>query len=50
MPNTELYYINKYKTLPFFDVLKTNKYFYCIADAKANNFVAGYDKNFKCDD
>jgi len=49
-PRTELYFIEKYKIPPFFDVLKPNKYFYCIADAKANNFVAWYDLNFKCDD
>jgi len=49
-PKTELYFIEKYKIPPFFDVLKPNKYFYCIADAKANNFVAWYDLDFKCDD
>ncbi len=49
-PNTDINLINKYKIPPFFDVLKTNKYFYCIAYAKANNFVSGYDINFKCND
>ncbi len=49
-PNTDISFVNKYKIPPFFDVLKQNKYFYCISDAKANNYVSGYDLNYKCDD
>ncbi len=49
-PNTDIFFVNKYKFPPFFDVLQKNKYFYCIADAKANNYVAWYDVNYKCND
>jgi len=49
-PNTDMTFINKYKIPPFFDVLNKNKYFYCISDAKANDYVSGYDLSYKCDD
>ncbi|MDD3646448.1 MAG: S-layer homology domain-containing protein [Candidatus Gracilibacteria bacterium] len=49
-PNTELEFIQKYDTEPFFDVHKNNKYFYCIANAKESNFVQGYNIGEACDD
>jgi len=49
-PNTDIDFINKYNTSPFFDINIDNKYFYCIADAKENNFVLWYDISSKCSD
>lgn len=49
-PNTDVEFLNKYTTNPFFDISDGNKYFYCISDAKENNFVNGYDPSFTCDD
>lgn len=49
-PEVDVYFTNKYINPPFFDVNKTNKNFYCIADAKENNFVKGYDNSYKCND
>jgi hypothetical protein len=40
VPNTPDYLKEKYNnTKPFFDVSGSNDYFYCIADAKDNDFV-----------
>ena len=49
-PNASEEFINKYKIEPFFDVWLDNKYFYCISDAKDNNFVLGYDVWVECND
>lgn len=49
-PNARLDILDKYTTQPFYDVFKTNKYFYCIGYAKDKSFVNGYDTNFRCDD
>lgn len=49
-PNTDIEFIQKYNTEPFFDVFQDNKYFYCIANAKENNFVQWYDIWDACDD
>ncbi|MDD5213749.1 MAG: PKD domain-containing protein [Candidatus Gracilibacteria bacterium] len=49
-PNTPLDLITKYSGLtPFFDVVQTNKNFYCISEGKENGFAVGYDKSYKCD-
>lgn len=48
IPNTGEDLLNKYEIEPFFDVWLNNKYFYCISDAKENNFVLGYNKWVKC--
>lgn len=51
MPYTDSSLLGQYQnTNPFFDVPKENKYFYCIADATQNNFVAGYDAWYVCQD
>lgn len=41
--------IIRYTTNPFVDILKTNKYFYCISYAKGQNIINGYalDSNGK---
>ena len=49
-PNTDIEFLSKYTLEPFFDIPDSNKYFYCISDAKENSFVNGYDANFTCDD
>jgi hypothetical protein len=49
-PNTDIEFLSKYNTDPFFDISDGNKYFYCISDAKENSFVNGYDVDFTCDD
>ncbi|MFK7779910.1 MAG: PKD domain-containing protein [Candidatus Gracilibacteria bacterium] len=50
-PNTALDLINKYENeTTFFDINKTNKYFYCIASAAADNHVTGYHPGTTCDD
>lgn len=50
-PNTPEELTTKYSwTQPFFDVLNNNKYFYCIADAKDNNYVVWYNKWYVCED
>jgi hypothetical protein len=41
MPFTDSDLIFSYAgTKPFFDVNEQSKYFYCVADASKNNFVA----------
>ena len=49
-PNTDIEFLSKYTEKPFFDIPDTNKYFYCVSDAKENSFVNGYDASFTCDD
>jgi len=49
-PNTDTVFLNKYTKKPFFDISKSNKYFYCISDAKSNNFIKWYDINYICTD
>lgn len=50
-PNTPLDLITKYSWLtPFFDVVQTNKNFYCISEWKENWFAVWYNKSYKCDD
>lgn len=49
-PNTSIEILNQYKWEPFFDVWLDNKYFYCISDAKENDFVLGYNPWVKCND
>ncbi|MCD5380558.1 PKD domain-containing protein [Candidatus Gracilibacteria bacterium] len=49
-PNTDFGLIQEYSTaLTFYDVEKTNKYFYCIAEADDKGYVKGYDKGYKCE-
>lgn len=52
MPNTPSALVEKYQSIPnvFFDVTKSNKYYYCIADALQNDVVKGYDAGYKCAD
>ncbi len=50
-PNTDFEYIKKYSSsVPFFDVLETNKYFYCISESDANNYVKWYGYSYVCED
>lgn len=49
-PYTDLSYIQTYIDRPFFDVDQNNKYFYCIAYAKDNNFVQWYEQWESCED
>ena len=42
--------LDKYDKNPFFDVWLNNKYFYCIADAKSDNFVLWYKPWDRCID
>ena len=49
-PSVDYSFIEKYKTKPFYDVWLDNKYFYCISDALANNYVNWYDVSYTCDD
>jgi hypothetical protein len=42
-PNVDYNLIEKYSETPlFFDISKTNKYYYCIADAENKRYVVGY--------
>ncbi len=51
VPNTPASLFQQYENAnPFFDVPKTNQYFYCIADASAQNFVAWYNPWHVCQD
>ena len=49
-PNVSEYFTETYKEKPFFDVWLDNKYFYCVSDAKENNFVLGYNPWVRCND
>jgi hypothetical protein len=49
-PNVDTEFLDLYTQKPFFDISSANKYYYCISDTKANNFVSGYDVDFTCDD
>jgi len=50
-PFTAYDLVKKYENKKvFFDVNKTNKYYYCIADSENNLSVNGYDKSTTCDD
>jgi len=50
-PHTEFSFIQKYaNTHPYFDINTDDKYFYCVADADANNYVKGYDPGYQCED
>jgi len=43
--------INKFEnTQTFFDINKTNKYFYCIESAADDRFVSGYHPGSTCND
>lgn len=49
-PSTPMDLITKYSgTNPFFDVIQTNKNFYCISEWKNSGFAVWYDKSYKCD-
>lgn len=50
-PNTALDLVTKYenKTV-FYDINKTNKYFYCIADSSNSWYVSGYHPWTACED
>ena len=49
-PNTDFWLIQEYSTaLTFYDVDKSNKYFYCIAEADDKWYVKWYDKWYKCE-
>jgi len=50
IPNVDIDFLNNYKEKPFFDVWLENKYFYCIADAKNDNYVLGYKPWDSCKD
>lgn len=48
-PETTMYYRSKYYWVDiFYDIDVTNKYFYCIAEAKEKNYVKWYDEWFTC--
>jgi len=48
-PETTMYYREKYYWENiFYDINVTNKYFYCIAEAKKKNYVKWYDAWFVC--
>jgi hypothetical protein len=50
-PNTVFDLINKYENKSiFYDINKTNKYFYCIASASDEWFVSGYHPWTACED
>jgi len=49
-PDTSIDLISKYKTPPYYDILKENKYFYCISEAKQIETVKWYDISHKCED
>lgn len=50
-PNTALDLINNFEDKQlFFDINKTNKYYYCIASANDDWFVSGYHPWTTCDD
>ncbi len=50
-PHTKFEFVEKYLGEDvYFDIDSGNKYFYCVADADANNFVKWYDAGFQCDD
>ena len=49
-PNTDFSLIQEYSTaLTFYDVAKTNKYFYCIAEADNKWYVKWYDTWYTCE-
>ena len=50
VPNVNIEFFDKYKEKPFFDVWLNNKYFYCISDAKSDEFVLGYKPWDSCKD
>lgn len=48
-PHTELQFLQNYTTKDvYFDVQRENPYFYCIAEADANNYVRWYDIGESC--
>jgi len=50
-PHTQFQYIEKYVNEDvYYDINSSNKYFYCVAEADANNFVRWYDAGFQCED
>lgn len=50
-PNVSLDLINKYEVSNiFFDVNKTNKYYYCIADSSNESFISWYHPWSACED
>ncbi|MDD2871425.1 MAG: PKD domain-containing protein [Candidatus Gracilibacteria bacterium] len=50
-PNVSLDLINKYEVSNiFFDVNKTNKYYYCIADSSNESYISGYHPGSACED
>lgn len=49
-PNVPFDLINKYDSEPFFDVKKSDDFFYCIADAKEKNVVRWYSDWYLCED
>jgi len=50
-PRTSYELLQKYNDVNvFFDVSKTSKYFYCIADAVQKKFVSGYYPSTLCED
>jgi len=50
IPYVDKKFIDKYKTKPFYDVWLDNKNFFCISDAKENNFIRWYQAGVKCND
>ncbi len=51
MPDADLDLINMFAwTIPFYDLTDTNKYFYCIAEAKDKWYVRWYDPSYTCED
>jgi len=50
-PHTEFEFIQKYAGKDvYYDINASNKYFYCVADADANNYVRWYDPGYQCED
>lgn len=50
-PNTEYSFLEAYTGKDvYFDIDEKNKYFYCVADADANDYVRGYDVGEICED
>lgn len=50
IPDVDQEFLDRYKSNPFYDVWINNKYFYCISDAKENNFVLWYGVWVECND
>lgn len=49
-PNTEDYFVNTYTGKDvFFDINESNRYFYCVAEADAMDYVRWYNIDYACE-